>query len=177
MRLRTAFPLLSLALLASASHATSWVKIPPHDPSRACPTIQAAVAQMVGKKPFDIWPLYYNDEFGHVEYQERAAFVSSMTTAHGQPDKTPLRITMVWPVGKRKTKDPKALYVVGIQRYRWFPERQGSFDPMQIEPAGYEIDTSYWLVRFSGQNILEMREGHSFFEFIRYDRRLKGCAG
>ena len=176
MRLKALALALSLALLATGSNATSWVKIPPHDPSKACPTIQAAVAQMVGKKPFDIWPLYYSDDFGHVEYKERAAFVRSMTSAHGKPDNKPLVITNVWPVGKRKKKDAKALYVIGLQRDQWFPEREGSFDPMQIEPEGYQVATSFWLVTFAGQNIVELREGRSFFEFIKYDRRLKGCS-
>jgi len=176
MRLRWTLVAASLVMLSTAQ-ATSWVKIPPHDPSKACATIETAVAQMTGAKPdFDLWPLYFSDDFGHVEFGERAAFIRSMTSAHDKPDNKPLRITMVWPVGKRKAKDAKALYVIGLQRDRWFPEREGSFDPMQIEPAGYQIDTSYWLVTFSGQNILEVREGRSYFDFVKYDRRLKGCA-
>lgn len=175
MRLATRL-LAPLLLLTGGANATSWVAIPPHDPRQACAAIEAAVAEMTGRKePSNLWPLYYSDDFGHVEYGERPAFVRGMTTSEGKPDKAPIRITAVWPVGKRKPKDAKALYVVGLLRDRWFPEREGSFDPMQTEPAGYQIDSSYWLAVFSGNQIAELREGRYYFDLVDYEKRLKGC--
>lgn len=166
----------SLVLLTTAANATSSGIIRPHDASKACVAIEAAVAEMTGRSAgSDLWPLYYNDEFGHVEYGERPAFIRSMTNSEGKPDKAPVAITMVWPVGKRKPKGARALYIVGLQRDRWFPERQGTFDPMQIEPAGYEMDTSYWLAVFVGDRLLEFREGRYYFDLLEYEKRLKGC--
>ncbi|MEO6360950.1 MAG: hypothetical protein ABIO43_10310 [Sphingomicrobium sp.] len=163
-------------LFSTEGTATSWVKIPPHKPSEACEAIEAAVAEMTGKKPqSSLWPLYYSDDFGHVESGERPAFIRSMTTAEGRRDNAPIQITMVWPVGKRKASDAKALYVVGLERDKWYPEREGSFDPMQTEPAGYQIDNSYWLVAFSADRIIEVREGRYYFDLLEYDKRLKGC--
>lgn len=174
--IRLGFAIMPIVLLATGANATSWATIPPHDPSKACKAIEAAVAEMTGRKAqSNLWPLYYSDEFGHVEFGERPAFIRSMTTAEGKPDKAPIDITMVWPVGKRTAKDAKALYVVGLQRDRWFPEREGSFDPMQTEPAGYQIDTSYWLAAFSGDQLVELREGRYYFDLLDYGKRLKGC--
>lgn len=172
-RLPAALP---LAIVASAAGATSWGTIPPHEPSRACEAIVSAVDGMTGARPrSDLWPLYYSDEFGHVEYAEREAFIRSMTMSEGRPDNAPVTITGVWPVGKREAKDAKALYVVGLQRDKWYPEREGTFDPMQIEAAGYQIETTYWLAAFSGDRISEMREGRYYLDLLDYDRRLKGC--
>ncbi|TFI56943.1 hypothetical protein E2493_17615 [Sphingomonas parva] len=131
---------------------------------------------MTGKKPqSDVLPLFYTDEFGFVEYKERSAFIRSMTSAEGKPDESPIIVTMVWPVGKHKAGDAKALYIVGLQRHRWYPEREGSLDPMQIEPAGYQVETDYWLAAFSGNQIVELREGRYYFDLLDYDKRLEGC--
>lgn len=165
-----------LALAAAAAGATSWVTIPPHAPSSACRAILSAVDEMTGRKPrSDLWPLFYSDQFGHVEYGEQEAFIRAMTTAEGKPDNSPLAVTGVWPVGKREPTDAKALYVVGLQRDRWFPEHENSFDPMQMEPAGFQIETSYWLVAFSGDRIIEMREGRYYFDLLDYSRALPDC--
>lgn len=173
---RAALALLPFVLLEAGAGATSLGKIPPHNPELACSAIEAAVATMIGQREHsDVWPLYYSDDFGHVDYGERSAFVRSMTSAEGKADNTPIQITAVWPVGKREAKDAKALYIVGLQRDRWYPEREASFDPMQTEPAGYQIDATYWLAAFSGNRLIEFREGRYYFDLLNYDNRLKGC--
>lgn len=166
--------------LATSVHvaATTFVALRPHDPDRACFAIQTAVAEMTGQKARDsLWPIIYSEEFGTVEYDEYADFVKSMTASEGRADKSPIQLNTVWPVGKRKDNKARALYVVGLQRDQWHNERASSFDPMQTEPEGFEPTPSYWLVEFSENRIVTMHEGFVFFDFIDYDKQLKGCGG
>jgi hypothetical protein len=161
---------------AGGAYATSIVTLRPHDPEQACFAIKDVVSEMTGKKrQSNLWPLYYDDKFGVVEYHERDAFIKSMNASEGKPDKSAIVVTNVWPVGKRDNKSAKALYVVGLERYKWLPERESSFDPMNIEPEGYEFVPSYWLAEFSENRVVQFREGFHFFDFIDYDKRLKGC--
>lgn len=168
--------LLSNMFTSGQAAATSFYSLQPHDPSRACVVIEAAVAEMTSQKPrAELWPIYFSDKFGTVEYDEHPAFVKSMTTSEGRQDKSPIQLTFVWPVGKRKDDKSRALYVIRLQRDKWHNEREASFDPMQTEPEGFDLTPSYWLVEFSENRIVTMREGFIFFEFIDYDRRLSGC--
>ena len=156
--------------------ATSIVALRPHDPAWACPAIETAVAEMTGQKPrAEPWPIYYSDKFGTVEYDEQTAFVKSMTSSEGRPDRSPIQLTFVWPVGKQKDDKSRALYVISLERDKWHKEREMSLDPMQTEPEGFDFTPSYWLVEFSENHIVTMREGSIFFEFVDYDKRLKGC--
>jgi hypothetical protein len=174
-----AFVLTLSALSVATSgqvEATSIVSLRPHDPARACPAIEAAVAEMTGQKPrAEPWPIYYSEKFGIVEYDEQADFIKSMTSSKGRLDKSPVQLTFVWPVGKRKDNNTRALYVIGLERDQWHNERESSFDLMQIEPEGFELTPSYWLVEFSENRIVTMRQGFIFFDFIDYNKRLKGC--
>ena len=167
---------LSIGLLgAPTASATSIAAIPPHDPGQACFWIAGSIERMIGKAPMDTLPLFYSDQFGHVDYDERAAFIASMTASDGKRDRSPLTVTTVWPVGKSKPGDTRVLYVVEVQRDQWHNEREGSFDPMVLEPEGYELTTGYWLFEFSGNAVRAVREGGSYFDFIDYDVRLEGC--
>jgi hypothetical protein len=171
-----------LALVASLgvcgtqmASATSIAAIPPHDPGQACFWIAGSIEQMVGDAPMDTLPLFYSDQFGHVDYDERAAFVASMTVSDGKPDRSPMKVTTVWPLGKSKPGDARALYLVGVERDQWHNERWGLYDPMVREPEGYELTRGYWLFEFSGNSVRAVREGGSYFDFINYDVRLEGC--
>ena len=156
--------------------ATSIVALRPHNPARACPAIETAVAEMTGQKPrTEPWPIYYSDEFGTVEYDEHIAFVKSMTTSERRPDRSPIQLTFAWPVGKQEDDKSRALYVISLHRDKWHKEREVSFDPMQTEPEGFDFAPSYWLVEFSENRIVTMREGIIFFEFVDYGKQLKGC--
>lgn len=160
---------------AQSASATSIAAIPPHDPGQACFLIADSVERMIGKAPMDTLPLFYSDQFGHVDYFERAAFVASMTNSDGKPDRSPMKVKTVWPLGKSKPGNARALYLVGVERNQWHNEREGSFDPMVLEPEGYELTTGYWLFEFSGNSVLAVREGGSYFDFIDYEVRLDGC--
>ena len=167
---------LAVCAIVGSAHATSFVKLRPHESANACPALIDVVKAMTGKRSKDsLYPLFYSDEFGSVDYNETPAFVRSMTSAFGKPDNKPISITMVWPVGKRKNDDAKALYVVGLQRDKWHGEREGAFDPMQIESAGFSVETTYWLAEFSEDMVIAFREDPFAFDFIDYDVRLKGC--
>jgi hypothetical protein len=98
-----------------------------------------------------------------------------MTSSEGRLDKSPIQLTFVWPVRKPKDNNTRALYVIGLERDQWHNERESSFDLMHIEPEGFDVTPSYWLVEFSENRIVTMREGFIFFDFIDYNRRLKGC--
>jgi len=168
-------PILSVAVAGDVA-ATSIVSLRPHDLARACSAIEAAVAEMTGQRPqADPWPLYYSEKFGIVDYDEQKAFVTSMTSSEGRPDRSPIQLTFVWPVGKYKDDKTRALYVIGLQRDMWHQERETALDPMETEPAGFDLMPSYWLVEFSEHRIVTMREGYVFFNFVDYDKRLKGC--
>ena len=160
---------------AQSASATSIVKIPPHNPRKACFRIAESLERMIGKAPMDILPLFYTDQFGHVDYDERAAFIASMTASDGKRDRSPLTVTTVWPVGKSKPGDTRVLYVVEVQRDQWHNEREGSFDPMVLEPEGYEWTTGYWLFEFYGDSVQTVREGLSYVDFVDRDVRLEGC--
>lgn len=169
---------LSIISLATSTHvaATSLVAPRPHDPDRACLAIENVIAEMTGQMPpTSLWPIYYSDEFGTVEYNEQAAFVKSMTSSEGRQDKAPIELSSVWPVGKRKDDKARALYVIGLERNKWHNEREAAFDPMQMEPEGFYPTPSYWLVEFSENRIVTMREGWVFFDFIDHNKRLQGC--
>jgi len=59
----------SALFLTGAAHATSLAAIPPHDRAKACQAIEVAVEEMTGKKAqSNLFPLYFSDDFGHVEY-------------------------------------------------------------------------------------------------------------
>ena len=98
-----------------------------------------------------------------------------MTSSEGRQDKSPVELTFVWPVGNGKGNKSRSLYVIGLQRDKWHNEREAYFDPMHTEPEGFELTPSYWLVEFSENRIVALREGFIFFDFIDYDKRLKGC--
>jgi hypothetical protein len=171
--------ILGLSLPQSVA-ATSIVAIRPHDPAHACPAIKEAIAQMTGQSPSPgYWPIFYTDKFGIVEYDELADFVASMTSSQGRADKSPIELSSVWPVARQtadKTPDKtRALYVIRLERNQWHNERESSFDPMHIEPEGFEPTPSYWLLEFAGDRIIEAREGFVFFNFVDYDKRLKAC--
>lgn len=176
---RFAFGLtLSIFCVAFSGHveATSFVALKPHDPARACLAIETAVAEMTGQKPrAGLWPIYYTDRLGTVEYDEHAAFVKKMTSSEGRQDKSPIQLTDVWPVGEQKDSKTRALYVIGLQRDQWHDEREASFDPMETEPEGFDLTPSYWLVEFSENRIVTIREGFVFFDFTDYDKRLERC--
>ena len=162
---------------SAVATATTWVASRPHNPAHACAAIEGVIAEMTGKKADDDFlPFYFNDEFGLVGHDEREAFFRSMITSEGKSDQSAIVITNVWPVGKREDKDAKALYVVGLQRDQWLPERENIIDPMQMEPEGYTPVPSYWLAEFAENRVISFREGYHFFDFVDYDKRLTGCA-
>ncbi len=161
------FPQLALALSISAAR--------PHDPKFACATIEAAVETMVNKRPMGITPLFYTNELGSVSYEERTAFIQSMTRSFGKPDSRALEVTRVYraPVRLPKGDRSTAWYVVELGRAQWFEGRADDLDGSDI-PAGYEPRSSYWLVQFQSEKIYDFREG-PYFVFVDHNERLKGC--
>jgi hypothetical protein len=171
---------LTLSILGVATSgqaaATSFAALRPHDPAQACLVIETVVAEMTSQElQASLWPIYYSETFGIVEYEERAAFVKSMTSSDDRLDKSPIQLDNVWPVGKRKDDKAAALYVIRLERVQWHKERESSFDPMQIEPEGFESTPSCWLVEFSENRIVTMREGFVFLDFVDFETRLEGC--
>lgn len=169
------FVIMNVVIAAEIS-ATSFFSLAPHEPARACTQIKASVAVMIGRKArSDQSPLFYSDEFGFVDYGEHAAFIQSMVSSRGRPDRSPIELTDVWTIEHHDTNKAKALYVIRLERDQWHDEREAFFDPMQTEPEGFDLTPSYWLVEFSENRVIAMREGFVFFNIVNDSRRLKRC--
>jgi hypothetical protein len=174
---------LSLAFAAPAA-ATSIVAIPPHKPERACGAL-AGLLQGLGtaERPrltdLLLGLQITTDELGSVRWEEWDALIASLRTHNGKPDQRPMRVVSLRRIddGHEKTA---ALYVATIERERWELKRYMGDDDMLMplyEPdPHFEAHSEFWIVGFSGNRIVSLREAGELYP-IAFGKDRQDCRG
>jgi hypothetical protein len=146
---------------ASPANAGSIAQAPPHDPARARATVERFV-KLVDGNDYDAYRrapgmvLVFTDDHGHVLGEEETrAFLNAMNASEGQPDRTPIRVRSMRILSKDKHTP---VYVVRLERDRWFPHRDEDLNGLiPEEAAGYRSAMETWLAGFQSNQLFTFR--------------------
>lgn len=152
----------ALALVAaSQAHAGSIGQAPPHDPARAQGAVEDFI-RLVDRNDYEAYfrkrgtVLVHTDDEGFVLGEEETrAFLSAMNVVEGHPDRAPMRVKTVR-VLSPDTHSP--VYVVQLERERWFPHREEDLNGLiPEEEAGYRPASETWLAGFQSSRLFTFR--------------------
>ncbi len=159
--------LLALAVLVSTAQATSIAKPADHDPAHACSSVNAVLdAFNSGDVRSPALPTFLvHDDFGKVGWKQRPALVHAVTHSDGKRDREPMKLDRLYRLDDGKNPGI-AIYVAHVTRvryrlYRWVPIGMGT-DELINDPH-WERSNDYWLVRFDGVFLREMRQGDFYW--------------
>lgn len=171
--------LLPIMLPLTPASATSIAQAPPHDPVKACAAIKGLIANLNAGRVKDaedlLGPTFYSDLHGEVADDEEAAFIQSMQTSEGKPDKAPISLYHAYTLLKERDR---AIYLVVLERVRWRETRLGEdamMDVQRIRDPRYTMETSYWLASFWSNEIHDFREAGELYPLMGDKTELKNC--
>jgi hypothetical protein len=168
--------------LPSAAQALSIGRMPPHKSEDACPLVAGLFRQIVAGKTepqspkkmsiddlmlsnmsggssfFSSGLSIITDDLGKVSADEMPTLASSLSSNDGKPDSRPAKLEELRLIAKSE-HDP--LYIAVLSRDRWENIRYTDMDGMGYSeklPPGFEERRSFWIVRFSSNRIMTLRE-------------------
>ncbi len=161
-------------LLTSPLSALSIVAAKPHDPRYACGAINRVLKNIWDKK-FDVFPMFYTDKLGQVEWEERDQFNATFTSSEGKRDDRKPRISRLYKLTDHKFGP---LYLVNIVRSAWHEhsyEDDGMGGETAIKDPRFYPEASYWLVDFRSESVHRFREGFEFYQLGTEKNRMPDC--
>ncbi|WP_447756880.1 hypothetical protein [Sphingopyxis fribergensis] len=170
-RLAAALAIAALLPLAPPAAATSLVAIPPHKPARACGIVAGMVDRLATAERRDLADLLpamqvTTDALGRVQSAEWDALLAGLRTHNGQRDKVPMRLVALRRIDDRN-EPTVALYVARVERERWELQRymgdDGMLMPVYEPDPHYETAHHVWLVGFSGNRAVSLREADELY--------------
>jgi hypothetical protein len=172
-----------IALTASSvAQALSIGRMPPHKSENACPLVAGLFRQIIAGKTepqnskkmsiddlmlsamsggssfFSSGLSIITDDLGKVSADEMPALTSSLSSNDGKPDSRPAKLEELRLIAKSE-QDP--LYIAVLSRDRWENFRYTDMDGMgqsETLSPGYEEQRSFWIVQFSSNRIMTLRE-------------------
>jgi hypothetical protein len=162
VRARALLGLAAFATVAVPAHAGSITQARPHDPARAKAEVEKFV-KIVDRGDYEAYSrrpgtvLVFTDDQGFVLGEdEKRAFLEAMNGVDGHPDRAPIRVRRM----RLLSPDPYGpVYVVELERERWFPRREEELNGlMPEEEAGYRSASETWLAGFLSDDLFTFRK-------------------